>query len=427
MIRFLIATVILTTVRGSTLLSLEKRVEALEEALLTLEPKLETRYGLTRHCEPPVVKYGKAHCSDVLKPGARCSMTCTTGYIHTPGKEQTYCQKGGIWGNSLECEIPLLIVSGGSIGNNDSSVETVPLHPGSGCDIKIPNMPLMHNTHRSLHNLLYVPETEPKLLACNGFHNKTGSVCDVLNLKKVGQGWTRHSTPYINTYAAQFLYIDRKPTILGGMKITGSLHKPINYIWQYYSDRGWEREKEMGKSRGFFCAVKTRETGLLATGGLIHTRSGNEVDKYVEYISLKRNHYGGVPYVPAMSSPRSGHGCTKIDNDGGYTTIMVSGGTSGFGEASVNTGEIYRFRTKKWTPTAPMGTARFGHALVAVGDKVFAIGGDIKDPHNVLDSIEEYDVKNNAWKSINKKLKMPRANFAFALVPHSLFKGCKMN
>merc|ERR1719244_2359493 len=124
MIRFLVAIAILTSVRGSTLLSLEKREEALEEALLTLEPKLEIRYGLTRHCEPPVVKNGKSHCPAVLKPGERCSITCTSGYINTPGKEQSWCQKGGTWSNSLECEIPLLIISGGSIGNNDSSVDT---------------------------------------------------------------------------------------------------------------------------------------------------------------------------------------------------------------------------------------------------------------------------------------------------------------
>ena len=76
---------------------------------------------------------------------------------------------------------------------------------------------------------------------------------------------------------------------------------------------------------------------------------------------------------------------------------------------------------------AEMNKGRFGHAVVAVGEKIFAIGGDEKNPSNVLDTIEEYDVEMNSWKILQKKLKRPRANFGYTLVPHSIFSGCTVS
>ena len=61
-----------------------------------------------------------------------------------------------------------------------------------------------------------------------------------------------------------------------------------------------------------------------------------------------------------------------------------------------------------------------------MGEKIFAIGGDTKNRSNILDTIEEFDVKANAWKIIENKLRTPRANFGFTLLPHSIFGGCSV-
>ena len=71
-----------------------------------------------------------------------------------------------------------------------------------------------------------------------------------------------------------------------------------------------------------------------------------------------------------------------------------------------------------------MNEARFGHAVVAVGGKIFAIGGDDRNPSKILDTIEEYDLDKDSWKIINTNLNKPRSNFGFTLVPHSIFPGC---
>ena len=125
-----------------------------------------------------------------------------------------------------------------------------------------------------------------------------------------------------------------------------------------------------------------------------------------------------------LNTPRSGHSCAVLNQD--EQTIIVSGGTKGFGhcEAALRGAEILNATANMWVEAAAMKTGRFGHALVMVGDEVIAFGGNTKVPSNFLDSIEEYDSSMNTWKILEKKLKTPRANFGFTLVPHSIFHGC---
>jgi N-acetylneuraminic acid mutarotase len=125
-----------------------------------------------------------------------------------------------------------------------------------------------------------------------------------------------------------------------------------------------------------------------------------------------------------MSIPRSGHGCSGVPGDD--VSVLVSGGTTGFGKNALAYAEIFNWETNSWKNVAEMKTGRFGHAVVGVGvgEKIFAIGGDEKNPSNILDTIEEYDVKKDAWKIMTTKLTKPRANFGYTLVPHSIFDGC---
>ena len=95
----------------------------------------------------------------------------------------------------LECEIPLLLISGGTVGPSNtgsSGVEVVSVYPSTGCDVTIPDMPMQEGSHRSLHNLLFVyPQT---LLACNGLISQEEATCDALNLKDL-HTWAHHSFP----------------------------------------------------------------------------------------------------------------------------------------------------------------------------------------------------------------------------------------
>ena len=70
---------------------------------------------------------------------------------------------------------------------------------------------------------------------------------------------------------------------------------------------------------------------------------------------------------------------------------------------------------------------RFGFALVNVGGRVLAVGGDTREGSaNYLDTIEMFNTTTNTWSLSSRRLKYPRSNFAFSLLPHSLFPGCRV-
>jgi len=431
---------------------LERKVKDLETALNDLEPLFVARYGLTRHCLPPIVAHGEAKCDSKLSPGSECTLICDAGYIETPGKSAATCREGGVWSSELQCEVPLVLISGGSEESDESDMELLSFYPSTGCDISLSEPPFVDGKPRSLHNLLYVPPQN--VLACNGMSGENVATCEQLNI--TSNTWKHHSKPNKGSaafdalcdidssvmsyrcklnpekgkgrYAAEALYIDDQIIVAGGMVYDGHGHEPTNTVRHHDIDglgSYWAKVGggPMEKKRAFFCSAKVKNNGFLAIGGLGHDGKSNVVEQSVELIRTDRS---TEPSLKAdMSLPRSGHGCTEIPNK--KSSVLVSGGTTGFGHNALVYSEVFDWARNSWETVAEMRKGRFGHALVAVGEKVFAIGGDEKNPRNLLDTIEEYDIQRNMWKTVSKKLKKPRANFGFTLIPHSMFKGCVLN
>jgi len=438
--------------------SLEDRIKALETRMEYLETLCVARSGMKRHCLPPTVLNGNANCPEELPPDTTCTVTCNTGYIATPGKDTTTCKKDGFWDRDLECEIPLVVVSGGIVGNSntgDDSVEVVSMYPSQGCNITIPNMPQADGSHRTLHNLIYIPHQ--KMLACNGMTSasKVGSgyyseeypraSCDEwsFNSKK----WKRHSYPnegmtkddlscssWMNTecrspdqkkgrYAAEIINLSGRVHVVGGMVYDKKGHEPTKTSRRLfetdmkYTRHYWQQNNDMKEKRAFFCLVGT-DRGVFAIGGLSKNKSGNVVLNSVELYGKKNSQT-----FSSMKTSRSGHSCTVLPV--GNSSILVSGGTEGFGQAAVTSAELFSLEQNTWTPVQNMNVARFGHAIVAVGSRIFALGGDDRNNNN-YDTIEEFDVKEKSWKLIPQKLKKPRSNFGYTFVPHSLFNGCRI-
>ena len=446
--------------------ALEKQVEELEASVDSLESLFVARYGLIRQCERPVVLNGKAKCPTKLKPGSSCTVVCDPGYIATPGKGSSSCITGGVWSAELNCEIPLLLISGGTVdtsNNGYSGVEAISVYTSTGCDVTLPDMPLADGSHRSLHNLIYVYPN--KLLACNGLTAQKEATCDFLTLSDKQSQWKHHSYPneyrtisrhvncdkkwerelYVDTckkndeqkkerkkgvYAAQYVEIGDKTVIAGGMIYDDKGHSPLKIVKKLSEGRQnyWPKEQSMKKSRAFFCAVNIKDRGFLAIGGLGNDGNGNTVEKSVEFKTVGASYFGDLKIharsMADLNTPRSGHSCTVLNQD--KQSVIVSGGTKGFGhgEAALKGAEILNATANIWMEAAAMNTGRFGHALVMVGDKVIAVGGDTKVPSNILDTIEEYDISSNTWRILEKRLKKPRANFGYTLVPHSIFDGC---
>ena len=441
------------------------RIAALERRMEALELLCIARSGMERHCLVPHVPNGIASCPKKMPPGSKCSVKCNPGYLPSPGKDTATCKDDGFWSMEMECEIPLVIISGGLIdqGSGDSSMEVISLYPSQGCDKKLSSMPLVDGVNRTLHNLLYLPKYG-RILACNGLTDHHRASCDELSLKT--NGWMRSSYPHQGRdaemqicswsdssscdhpdkdkgrYAAQGAVIEGKAYIIGGMVYDENGHDPTTTIRsltevdksnidRYSLDKSdyWRGSKQMEKPRAFFCTAET-EAGLVMIGGLSRDQKTSVVEKSVEY--TPKTNIGGGQWVSGgrykkdskhlsdMSIPRSGHGCTTI---GGNYSVLVTGGTQEFGGTALSNAEVFSPESNSWKDIASMNVGRFGHAVVAVGDKVFAIGGDDRN-NNYMDTIEEYDTRRNTWTIKSQKLKKARSNFGFTIVPHSIFDGC---
>merc|ERR1712154_611817 len=108
-----------------------------------------------------------------LPPGSKCEVICDVGYIAAVGHHRTTCQEGGTWSQELVCEVPLVILSGGTEVGKGPSVEVVNLGVKQGCpnNFNIPELPQEVIEERKFHNLVYlspVKTTKPTLLVCNG-------------------------------------------------------------------------------------------------------------------------------------------------------------------------------------------------------------------------------------------------------------------
>merc|ERR1711936_427361 len=195
-------------------------------------------------------------------------------------------------------------------------------------------------------------------------------------------------------------------------------HEPTSSVRELHETQGRDRyDKEywhdwkgkMKQKRAFFCTAKVKDGGILAIGGLGRNETGNTVEKSMEYKSVGSYYWNGLPDISKLSDmtiPRSGHSCTEVA--GSNFTVIVSGGTMGFGQPAMASAEIFDWNSNSWKNVASMNDARFGHAVVAVGGKIFAIGGDDRNPRKIIET----------------KLKKPRSQFGITLVPHSIFNGC---
>jgi len=441
----------LDTSDSDRLAFLEKRMEALD--LLCV-----ARAGMERHCLVPEVLNGEASCPKKIPPGSKCAVKCHPGYLPTPGKDTAKCKDDGFWTREMECEIPLVIISGGLVdqGSGDSSVEVLSLYPSQGCDRKLEPMPLSDGASRSLHNMFYLPKYG-RIMACNGLTDGYMASCDALTIKtntwernssypnRGSRGdmgicsWDsmdcsdRHPNPEKGRYAAQGAIIKGKAFILGGMVYDRKGHNPVNTIRYIHEGDKSERMRDlredywggarrrMGKPRAFFCTSEV-EDGLLMIGGLSQVKKTSMVENSVQYSSKKSidGYREDTRALANMTIPRSGHGCAAVT---GNFSVLVSGGTQRFGGAALADAEVFSWSSNSWRKIASMNIGRFGHAVINVGNRVFAIGGDDRN-NNYMDTIEEYNAKKNTWKIINKKLQKARSNFGFTVVPHSIFDGC---
>lgn len=104
--------------------------------------------------------------------------------------------------------------------------------------------------------------------------------------------------------------------------------------------------------------------------------------------------------IPAMPCKKPvcppGFGCAAIGSAG---VLLVCGGLRSDIECPMDTCLKYETFSNRWTPAAPMGTARSFFASAAIEGRVYAAGGSSADSFD-LSSAEAYDHEDDTWRPI---------------------------
>ena len=112
-------------------------------------------------------------------------------------------------------------------------------------------------------------------------------------------------------------------------------------------------------------------------------------------------------------------GIASLDNK-----IYVTGGQEDIGGQSKSSVHCYDPDTNTWSQMANMNIARWGHSLVSLHGRLYAIGG-----YRGVNSMEVYDPDNNTWTILKNKLdgEVDSASAGFSAYHWSLLtaKSCK--
>jgi len=369
-------------------------------------------------------------------------------------------------------------VSGGNEMGKGPSLEFVSVEKSQTChNITIPELPQEWVEERKFHNLVFVSRGGSAILVCNGLSQLPYSTC--ISWKIGETEWTEHSKPNqgsdisemfrklpsmsdhkpntkglrivhkgyedfkrghklndypdrkVATYAASSVTVGDKVMLVGGMVNTKPKHKVVETIresswdhWRHLKTNNYGRVKHLSTPRSFFCTVPEQDNnGFYAFGGF----SGAKIEKSAEFVNTV-DRSDPEHEVEELPGPRMGHGCTGLASD--PPQYLVSGGSEEDGSPAMSSSLLFTPSTNgtkgQWRPTGPMNQARFGHALVTVGEKVLAIGGKKIHPEVITDTIEEYRVSQGTWNNLPTKLVTSRTNFGFNLVPPSMFPGCEI-
>lgn len=117
---------------------------------------------------------------------------------------------------------------------------------------------------------------------------------------------------------------------------------------------------------------------------------------------------------PPMPEGREQFGMAAIGDK-----VFISGGLSGNGHQGQLSSDLWLFDTGQgiWIQKSSMPRSRRGHAMVAVGDLLYVIGGAGAEPSKLM----AYDVAKDQWEILPTVLSIPRSNFGVTVIGNSIY------
>ena len=282
------------------------------------------------------------------------------------------------------------------------------------------------------------------LYVYGGERMQTQHVYDGVNLKTQPLGifwsydpktdtWSRLKSNPVPVHHGAAVGIRKKFYVLGGFRLpdTGRIGwYPENKAWVYDTEtETWSALPPMPTARGGLAAVAV-DSKIYVVGGA-KIPSGRElVDglnpggpvELVGTMEVFDTENNSWTTLKPMTLPRNHHDVAYLDGK-----LYVIGGTigscfPGAWASNVPMNEMYDIATDTWSTRAPMAAARSAIGAVALGGRIYVIGGEgwVDEAGRVFHANEVYDPKSNSWAE-GARMPTPRHGFAKGVIDGKLY------
>ncbi|XP_040580289.1 uncharacterized protein [Lepeophtheirus salmonis] len=281
------------------------------------------------------------------------------------------------------------------------------------------------------------------LFVCGGTnsveHLKT---CHVYN-PLLNKWFYTDSLKYERADASAVLSSEGDFWIIGGAN--GSISAESTEIFDINNSQ-WRRASPLpselrNSGISYHCSVRLNRTHILIAGGYaapyVFRNPFREVkEEYEDYeeedgysvpgISLKSAWmFDGFYWkrLSSMNGNRDRLACSTL-NDNGVVKVLVAGGCREWCETSpaIPDVEIYDPTTNKWSFAAPLPEPLHSAKMEEFLGKPTIVGGFNRTTQ--IERIYSYNVENNSWELLNKRLRIPRSSHALIKVPYEMFEHC---
>jgi len=145
----------------------------------------------------------------------------------------------------------------------------------------------------------------------------------------------------------------------------------------------------------YHCAVSTSDSELVVIGGWDTNRIQRRVTRYNVFT-------GQVEHLEPLPVSLRLHACLYLDN-----MIYVSGGRTSGNKVVRN---VWQYDGLKWTKLPPLREARSGHAMVALDDSLYVLGGALAQTDDTLVTVERLSKYRNQWEKVSPGIQL---NFTY--------------
>jgi Kelch motif len=158
----------------------------------------------------------------------------------------------------------------------------------------------------------------------------------------------------------------------------------------------WTYGRAMSSRRSYIAAAQV-DGGIYVAGGMVG-ETGRPLATFQRY-EAGDDRWTTLPRLPVATRAAA---AAAVDG-----VVYVVGGTTPDG----NTTAVWGWNGDSWERKAPLPEPRFNHAAVAVGPRIWVLGGFADGEEH--DDVFVYDTRADAWR---RSKPLPRPNHAFGAV-----------